>query len=65
MAAAHFALLDHVLGYFIITLPVLFAWPRPVVVGPVLIVFAMALEALQGLAPDRIPNLQAALYGVA
>jgi VanZ family protein len=56
---------DHVFGYFIITLLVLFAWPRPVVVGPVLMIFAMALEALQGLTPDRIPNLWAALYGAA
>ena len=55
--------LDHVVGYFVITLLVCFAWPWPLVVGPVLMVFAMALEALQGLTPDRIPNLSAALYG--
>ena len=55
--------LDHVVGYFVITLLVCFAWPRPLVVGPVLMVFAIALEALQSLTPDRIPNLMAALYG--
>ena len=57
--------LDHVVGYFVITLLVCFAWPRPLVVGPVLMVFAIALEALQSLTPDRSPNLWAALYGAA
>jgi VanZ family protein len=56
---------DHVFGYFIITLLILFAWPQPFVVAPVLMIFAMALEALQGLTPDRSPNLWAALYGAA
>ncbi|MGC2824519.1 MAG: hypothetical protein WA322_09825 [Pseudolabrys sp.] len=55
--------IDHVLGYFAITLLVCFAWPRPVIVGGVLIVFAMLLEWLQGLTPDRTPNLMAAFYG--
>jgi VanZ family protein len=54
---------DHVLGYFAITLLVCLAWPRPLVVGPALMAFAMLLEALQSLTPDRIPNLMAALYG--
>jgi VanZ family protein len=57
--------LDHVLGYFGITLLVSLAWPRPLVIGPALMVFAMAVEALQGLTPDRTPNLWAALYGAA
>jgi VanZ family protein len=57
--------IDHVLGYFAITLLVCLAWPRPVVVGGGLMVFAMLLEWLQGLTPDRTPNLQAALYGAA
>jgi len=55
--------IDHVLGYFAITLMVCFAWPRPFVVGAALMVFAMVLEALQGLTPDRSPNLLAAIYG--
>jgi VanZ family protein len=55
--------IDHVLGYFAITLLVLLAWPRPYVVGGALMVFAVLLETLQGLTPDRVPNLQAAFYG--
>ena len=54
---------DHVIGYFAITLLVCLAWPRPVVVGAVLMVFAMLLEWLQSFTPDRVPNLQAAFYG--
>src|SRR5262245_59476516 len=45
--------LDLVVGYFVFTQLVCFAWPRPRVVGPVLMVFTMAL--LQGLTPDRVP----------
>jgi len=55
--------IDHVLGYFAITLLVCFAWPRPVIVGGTLIVFATLLEWLQGFTPDRTPNLMAAVYG--
>ena len=55
--------IDHVLGYFAITLMVCFAWPRPFVVGAALMVFAMLLEGLQALTPDRSPNLMAAVYG--
>lgn len=55
--------IDHVLGYFAITLLVLLAWPRPIIVGGALMVFAVLLETLQGLTPDRVPNLQAAIYG--
>jgi VanZ family protein len=55
--------IDHVLGYFAITLMVCFAWPRPFVVGGALMVFAMLLEGLQALTPDRSPNLMAAVYG--
>jgi hypothetical protein len=28
-----------------------------------LLIFAVLLETLQGLTPDRVPNLQAAIYG--
>jgi len=55
--------IDHVFGYFAITLIVCFAWPRPFVVGGALMVFAMLLEGLQALTPDRSPNLMAAIYG--
>jgi VanZ family protein len=55
--------IDHVLGYFAITLLVCLAWPRPFVVGGALMVFAPLLEGLQAFTPDRIPNLMAAVYG--
>jgi len=55
--------IDHILGYFAITLLVCLAWPRPFVVGGALMVFAALLEGLQGLTPDRSPNLLAAVYG--
>jgi VanZ family protein len=54
---------DHFLGYFAITLLVCFAWPRPFVVGGVLVVAAFLLEGLQALTPDRTANLVAALCG--
>jgi VanZ family protein len=54
---------DHVLGYFAITLLVCLAWPRPLVVGAVLMAAAFLLEGLQALTPDRTANLVAALCG--
>jgi VanZ family protein len=54
---------DHFLGYFVITLLVCFAWPRPFVVGAVLVVAAFLLEGLQAFTPDRSANFFAALYG--
>jgi VanZ family protein len=55
--------IDHVLGYFAITLLVCLAWPRPFVVGGVLLAAAFLLEGLQALTPDRSANLEAALWG--
>jgi VanZ family protein len=54
--------IDHFVGYFVITLMLCFAWPRPLVVGGGLVVFAASLEALQALTPDRSSNVFAALY---
>ena len=54
---------DHFIGYFAITLLVCFAWPRPFVVGGVLIAAAFLLEGLQAFTPDRSANLEAALWG--
>jgi hypothetical protein len=54
---------DHFLGYFAITLFVCLAWPRPFVVGGLLVAAAFLLEGLQGLTPDRSANLVAALWG--
>jgi hypothetical protein len=51
--------LDHVLGYFAITVLVCFAWSRPFAVGGTLIVFAALLELLQSFTPDRSPNFRA------
>jgi VanZ family protein len=55
--------IDHFLGYFAITLFVCFAWPRPFVVGGVLMAVAFLLEGLQAFSPDRSANLVAALCG--
>ena len=54
---------DHFLGYFAITLFVCFAWPRPFVVGGVLMAAAFLLEGLQAFTPDRTANVVAALCG--
>ena len=56
---------DHFIGYFGITLFVCLAWPRPFVVGGVIMTVAMLLESLQALTPDRSANLEAALWGAA
>jgi VanZ family protein len=53
--------IDHFLGYFAITLFICFAWPRPLVVGGVLIAAAFLLEGLQAFSPGRSANLVAAL----
>jgi VanZ family protein len=55
--------IDHILGYFGITLFFCFAWPRPFVVGGVLMAIAALLEALQAFTPDRSAYLPAAFYG--
>src|SRR5215470_8635746 len=56
---------DHFIGYFGIALFFCFAWPRPFVVGGVIMAVAALLEALQALTPDRSANLEAALLGAA
>jgi VanZ family protein len=55
--------IDHFLGYFAITSLVCLAWPRPFVVGATLMVFAVVLETLQALTPDRSSYFLAGLYG--
>ena len=55
--------IDHFFGYFVITLLVCFAWPRPFLVGGLLIAAAFLLEGLQAFTPDRTANLVAALCG--
>ena len=56
---------DHFIGYFGITLFFCFAWPRPFMVGGVVMAAAALLEALQAQTPDRSANLEAALWGAA
>src|SRR5262245_2302704 len=56
---------DHVIGYFGFTLMVCLAWPRPLVVGAAVTTFAVLLEGLQALTPDRFADLHAALYSAA
>jgi VanZ family protein len=54
---------DHFAGYFVITTFICLAWPRPLIVGPVLMAFGSCLEWLQAFTPDRSSNLMAAIYG--
>jgi VanZ family protein len=53
--------IDHFLGYFAITLLVCLAWPRPLLVGAVLVASAFLLEGLQAFSPGRSANLVAAV----
>jgi VanZ family protein len=54
---------DHFIGYLGITLFFCLAWPRPLVVGGIIMAVAALLESLQALTPDRSANLEAALWG--
>jgi len=54
-------LVEHFLAYFAVTALFCLAWPRPMVVAAGLIPFAVLLEALQGLTPDRVPDLATTL----
>ena len=57
--------LDHFVGYFVFTWIFVLAWPRPLVVGGALAVFALLLENLQSFLPDRSSYFVAALYSAA
>jgi len=54
--------IDHFVGYCVITLVCCVAWPRPLLVGGALMLFAVVLEGLQGLMPDRSSYYLAAVY---
>jgi hypothetical protein len=54
-------LAEHFLAYFAVTALFCLAWPRPMVVAAGLIPLAVLLEALQGLTPDRVPDLATTL----
>ena len=54
---------EHFLAYFAVTSIFCLALPRPLVVAGSLMAFAALLELLQGLTPDRVPDLPTALSG--
>jgi VanZ family protein len=56
---------EHFLVYFVATNIFCLAWPRPFIVAGVMIVFSAVLEALQGLTPDRTPDLPTAFAAAA
>ena len=56
---------EHFLVYFAATAIFCLAWPRPLIVASVMMGFAAVLEALQGLTPDRTPDLPTALSAAA
>ena len=58
-------LVKHFLAYFAVTAIFCLAWPRPMVVAAVLISFAVLLEVLQGLTPDRVADFPTALFAAA
>ena len=54
--------IDHFVGYCVITLVCCVAWPRPLLVGGALMLFAVVLEGLQAFMPDRSSYYLAAVY---
>jgi VanZ family protein len=52
--------IDHFVGYFVLTLLLCTAWPRPLLVGGAFTIFALLLEGLQAYPPDRSSNVFAA-----
>src|SRR5262249_32673567 len=55
--------IDHFLAYFVVTLIVYLAWPRPLVVGGALTGVSALLEGLQRFPVDRTPSFLAAFCG--
>ncbi|MGH6735191.1 MAG: hypothetical protein ACRECX_03820 [Methyloceanibacter sp.] len=58
-------LIEHFLGFFVLTTLVCFAWPRPMVVAAVLLPFALLVEAAQMMTPDRVADPATALSAAA
>ena len=54
--------IDHFVGYFALAVLFCFTWPRPLLVGSVLVIFAGLVELLQIIPPDRSSNIRAAFY---
>jgi hypothetical protein len=63
LRTGHWAI-EHFLAYFAAMFIVYRGWPQPFVVAGGLIALAALLEALQGLKPDHIPNVLAALSSI-
>jgi hypothetical protein len=55
---------DHFIGYFAITLLVCFAWPRPLLVGGVLVAAAFLLEGLQAFTRMSGPSWRSGRYSL-
>jgi hypothetical protein len=55
--------IDHFLAYFMVTLIVYLAWPRPLIVGVALMGVSALLEGLQRFTLDRTPSFLAAFCG--
>ena len=55
--------IDHFLAYFVVTLIVYLAWPRPLVVGAALMGVSALLEGLQCFTVDRTASFLAAFCG--
>ena len=56
---------EHFIAYFVATFSLCIGSRRPIIVAVSLTMFAGILEALQGLTPDRFPDVIAALCGAA
>ncbi len=56
-------LVEHFLAYVGAAFILCLAWPRPLIVAGVLMAVSALLEILQGLTPDRVPDLPTALSG--
>jgi VanZ family protein len=56
---------EHFLLYFFAAAIFCLAWPRPFIVACVMMAFVTLLEALQGLTPNRTPDLPTALAAAA
>jgi hypothetical protein len=54
-------LVEHFLAYLVVTGILCIAWPRPMKIAAVLVPFAIVMELLQGLTPDRVPDALTAL----
>jgi VanZ family protein len=56
---------EHFLVYFVATSIFCLAFPRPFIVAGMMMAFSALLEGLQGLTPDRTPDLPTALAAAA